>query len=301
MSPHRTASGSLAQDSLSNKVLLLKNADTALAISDRKTADFYVARYLGVCSRAEAEACPTEALAPFLKKRRLEPKAFLPSSWDPAFIDWFEKSVRERWSVPSERVRERSRSFEIAQTTYEDKYFVTVVAYPELQQWHVLKDGFASRAMLLAMAGYRDHPTLFFGKIFKGSPAQSYPTFLDTQKRALHYLWKPEFYDLDHDGVPEIWLRYNLAWGNGYSQVLEIYRIRPNGKLELFHHFQGEPNGYARRMEGGSVELAGMSRSSSASYHLETWSFEDKVFKKSSEEDIPLSKAIGWPPITART
>ncbi len=299
--PHGTASGSVAQDDLSDKALLLRNATAALIRNDRKMADFYAARYLGVCAREGVGSCPADALEPFLKKRRLEPKAFLTGFWDPIFIDWFENSIRERWSIPSERVRERSRSFEIAQSTYEKKYFVTIVAYPELEQWHVLKDGLVSRSMVLAMASHRDHPTLFFGKSLKGSSVHSYPTFIDTQKRTLHYLWMPEFHDVDHDGEPEIWLRYNLAWGNGYSQVLEIYRIRPNGKLELFHHFQGEPNGYARRLEDGSVEVAGMIRPSSPSYHFETWSFENMEFRKSSEKDIPLTKSLDWPPAAART
>ena len=292
---------SLGSDDLSDKAMLLKNADAALMRNDRKTADFYVARYLGVCARKGVETCAAEALEPFLKKRRFEPKAFLPNSWDITFIDWFENCIHERWGIPSERIREKSRSFEIAQSTYKDKYFITVVAYPELEQWYILKDGLISRSMLLALGRFRDHPTLFFGKMLKGSTAQSNATILDTQKRTLHYVWKPEFYDIDGDGEPEIWIRFNLAWGNGYSQILEVYKIRSNGKLELFHHFQGGHNGYARRLEDGTVELAAVIRSTSTTYHIEKWNFENKEFKKSSEKDIPLSEEVDWPPAHART
>jgi len=284
-----------------DKALLLKKADEALARSDRKTADFFAARYLGLCSHEKPEACPPEALEPFLKKRRLGPKAFIPGSWDPSFLDWFENSVRDRWGVAPERIREKARSFEITSGTYQGKYAVTVVAYPELELWHVLKDGFANRPMVLAMGAFRDHPTVFFGKVLSGTSAQVSPTFLDTQKRTLHYFWKPDFYDLDRDGTPEIWLRFNLAWGNGFSQVLEVYKIRTNGKLELLHHFQCGANGYARRLEDGSVEMGGQMRPASETYHTETWQFESKDFKKTAEKDLPIPKDQDWPLAVSRT
>ncbi len=296
-----SAAPAFSADELSDKALLLKKADEALARSDRKTADFYAARYLGVCAREDAAACPAETLELFIKKRRFEPKGFLPEGWDPAFIKWFEQSVRERWGVPSDRVREKARSFEITQNTYKDKYFVTVAAYPELEQWYVLKDGLISKPILLAMGAFRDHPTLFFGRTLKGTATQSSPTFLDTQKRKLHYLWKPEFFDVDGDGTPEVWVRFNLAWGNGFSQVLEVYKIRESGKLELFHHFQGEPNGHAYRLENGSVEIGGVPRSSPNLYHHETWVFKNKEFKKSAQKDVPLSKKQDFPFVISRT
>ena len=294
------AAPAFSADELSDKPLLLKKADEALSRSDRKTADFYAARYLGLCAREKTETCPPEAFEPFLKKRRFEPKAFISGSWDPSFLEWFESSVRDRWGVPSERIREKARSFEIVNAEYQDKYIVTVVAYPELELWHVLKDGLASKPMVLAMGAYRDHPAIFFGKSFAGFPRQFNSTFLDTQKRTLHYFWKPEFHDVDGDGTPEIWIRFNIAWGNGFSQVLEVYRIRPNGKLELFHHFQGGINGLARRSEDGSVEVAGMLRPAADNYRTETWVFEDKDFKKSAEKDLPIKDNLVWPLVASR-
>ncbi len=289
--------GRSGSDSLSDKTLLLKNAGQALEHSNTKTADFYLARYLGICTQS-AETCPPEALSPLLKKRKFEPKAFLPADWDPAFVDWFENSVRERWGVPAERVREKARSFEIAQNIYEDKYFVTVAAYPELEQWYVLKEGVIDRPLLLAMGAYRDRPTLFFGRSLKGSALQSYPTFLGTQKRRLHYLWKPEFFDADANGIPEVWVRFNLSWGNGFVQVLEVYKIQSQGKLLLWQHFQSAPNGFARRLENGSVEVTASDLSLKKTYSLETWSVENKEFKKLDQKEVSIQE---WPPVVSRT
>ena len=265
---------------------LLTKAQNSLDLSDRKTADFYAARWMGLCSREESPACTAEKLEPFLKKRRLEPKAFVPGEWDPGFVEWFEHGVKERWGVDASRVREKARSFEIAQATYQDRYVVTVVVYPVLELWHLLKDGVVSRPLALPMASYHDRPTLFFGKILKGSSIQTRPFFLDTQKRTLHYIWKPEFFDADGDGTPEVWLRFNLAWGNGFMQVLDVYRIRQDQKLVLLQRFQGQ-NGYARRLEDGTVELARTKRLTPQTQEKESWSYQEGGFKLVSKEEIP--------------
>ena len=285
----------LSAEPLTGPSELLKKADEALDRADRKKADFYVARYLGVCATAETGACRDEALEPILKKRELEPKAFVPADWDPAFLDWFEKSIRARWGVEPERVRERGRSFEIAQSLYRDKYFVTVVAYPVLELWHAVKDGVISRPMALPMGSFHDRPTLFFGKMMKGASFQSHPLFLDTQKRTLHAVWKPEFFDLDRNGEPEVWVRFNLAWGNGFAQMLDVYTIEEEKELKLLHRFQGTNDGFARRLEDGSVEVSSSVRTAPNTQRVETWRFENGKFKKTAEKQVPsILRSSEW-------
>lgn len=295
-----------AEDGAAVRAGLLKKADEAVLRGEKKRADFCVARYLGLCEK-EGAVCGGADLAPFLKKRQLTPKAFLPGDWDGAFLDWFEKSVRTRWGVEAERVREKQRSFEISQNTFENRYFATLVAYPELQLWHVVKDGVISRPMVLPMAGFRDRPTLFFGKILKGATYPFTPLFLDTQKRALHYVWSPGFFDIDGDGVPELWLRYNLAWGNGFSQVLDVYRIQDDRELVLFKRFQGDRQGFARRLPAGTVEVGTGFASRNAlraepdRHKVETWEFREGAFRKTDEKEIPfLLKGPGWAEVYAK-
>lgn len=264
---------------------LLKDAEKALDRSDRKKADFYIARWMGLC-RKEAAACDETALAPLLKKRNLGPRAFLPGEWDPGFLDWFEKGIRARWGVAEDRVRAGARSFEIAQATYDQRFFVTVVAYPELELWHVLEKGIVSRPLLLPMGSYRDRPTLFFGKLLKGSSVQSRPFFLDTKKRSLHYVWKPEFVDADGDGTVELWLRFNLAWGNGFLQVLDVYRIRDEKDLVLIRRFEAV-NGYARRAPDGTVEVVQTPRFAAQNQESQTWVYKEGAFLQTGSEQVP--------------
>ena len=266
---------------------LLKKATEAATRNDRKRADFYATRWIGLCAKEGASSCEDPQLDAFLQKRQLEPKGFIPDQWDPEFIEWFEKGIRDRWGTAPERVREKSRSFEITQNTYQERFYVTVSVYPELESWHVLKDGLISRPLLMTMAGYKDHPTLFFGKSLHGISFESHPVFIDTQRRTVHYFYRPEFYDLDGDGTPEVWVRFNLAWGNGFAQVLDVYSIRNGKDLVLLQHFQGGPDGYARRLEDGSVEVAIGERILMKKQKIETWEYKKGAFAVTSKKEIP--------------
>ena len=282
---------------------LYSKAQSSLSPNDKKKFDFYIARYLGLASLENPPVHRTKDLETLIQKRKLAPKAFVPSTWDPAFIEWFVKGLYARWAVPDERVREKARSFEIANAAYQDQYFVTVVAYPELELWHVVENGLVTRPLWMLMGSASDKPVLFFGKIFKGfSSFQFHPLYLDTRKRQLLYVWKPEFYDLDQDGVPEVWIRYDLSRGNGFSGVLEIYRIKNESELVLMKRFQGGDESVARRLPDGTVELAsgagsheGFSRLNYDVHRFERWEYHDGEFHQISKEDKPfLLSSPAW-------
>jgi len=288
---------------LSYSTSLLTKANKALNAANKKRADYYAARYLAVCGTGTTDGCSEAALQAFIKNRRLSPKGFLSADWDPGFLDWFERAPRESWDVDDSRVREKYRSFEISRSTYGKRYFATIVAYPELELWYEVKNGIVSRPLVLTMGSFRERPTIFFGKILYGQSSRQFsPLFLDTQKKTLHYVWKPEFFDLDGDDLPEVWIRYNIAWGNGFSQVLEVYKIRNERELILLKRFQGTPEGIARRLPNGHVEVARRLTSQGATgsapkdkHHLETWEYDAGEFKKVSEEDIPfILDSPGW-------
>ena len=251
----------------------------------RKRTDFFLARYLGLSAVENQGTHGLQDLEALLKKRRLSPKAFIPGDWDKDFLEWFEKGPYARWGVPESRVREKARSFEIHNAVSGEKYFITFVAYPEMELWYLLENGLSTRRLVLVMGSASDRPTVFFGRTFKSkSSFQFSPLYVDTKKRSLHYVWKPEFFDLDKDGVPEVWLRYNIAWGNGYSQVLECYRIQNDSELSLLKRFQSGPGGVARRLPDGDVELGS---DAGEQTHFETWKYSDAIFKKIFEEDRP--------------
>lgn len=277
---------------------LIANAEDAFyKKADRKQMDFWLARFIGLADAYPQAGHSTKDVEPLLKKRKLTPKAFIPSDWDAGFLEWFEKGIHARWAAEDKKVREKYRSVEIAESSLEGKYFIKVVAYPEMELWHVVDKGVVKDPFWMTMASYSDKPSIFFGKALPGMKRslQFTSMFLNTERRTLHYVWQPEFYDLDKDGVPEVWLRFNVGWGNGYAQILDIYQIRNENELVLMRRFKAEPEGIARRLPDGNVQIA-VSKPSNDHFprmqydlhHLEVWEYGDKGFKKISEEDRPL-------------
>jgi hypothetical protein len=89
-------------------------------------------------------------------------------------------------------------------------------------------------------------------------------------------------------------VRFNLAWGNGFCQVLEVYRVGDR-TLERLHRFQGVNDGFARRLADGSVEVADSVRAEQDVHRVETWRYEDKAFKKIDEKKVPfILKSSRW-------
>ncbi len=290
--------GAEAQNVVPDFKALIQKAEYAFYEKfNRKRTDFWVARFLGLSSRYPEAGYSIQTIEPFLKKRKLTPKAFIPDDWEASFVQWFETSVHERWAVDEKKVREKHRSFEIAESVLDDKFFAKIIATPEIEMWHIVHEGVIKKPLWMAMASHAEKPALFFGKILAGTVGlpQAAFVFLNTERRNVHYVWKPDFYDIDGDGVKEVWARFNLGWGNGFAQILEIYKIKNGSELVLFKRFKAEPEGMVRRLSDGKVELATarashdrLSRMQYDIHHVETWEFKDGEFKRSSEKDIPF-------------
>ena len=268
-----------------------------------KKADFYLARYIGLAARYPESKKTRKDLEELLRKRQLNPKAFLPGDFDPDFLEWFEKGLDARWGTEETRTKEKFLSIETENMVSDAQYFATVTMVPELQSWFVMKEGSSPRAMMLVLGSARDNPLIFCGRLFQSAPAiYFHPLELPTQKHAVHFFWTPEFYDLDKDGTPELWLRYNLAWDNGFVQVLGIYKLGEQNQWVLLKEFRGENEGIARHLGGDKVELAigfgsrnEILRMNFDRHHLQVWEFKKGEFHKIFEKKVPhILKNSGW-------
>jgi hypothetical protein len=277
----------------------------AVAVEDwePRIADFYLARYLGLAAKYPESNKSRQDVEELIRNRKLYPKAFLPGDFDAGFLKWFETGLDARWGSEDARVREKYRSIEVQSVIGKDNYFATVVMVPELESWFVAKVDQAPIPMTLVLGSASEKTLVFAGRHFQNVPPVRFPALvLKTQKHAVHYFWAPDFYDLDGDGKPELWLRYNLAWENGFTQVLGIYRMGDTGRPALIKEFRGENEGIARRLSNGEVEVAtGMGSESSLPHmsydrhRLALWRFEKGDFKKISEKTLPhLLKDPGW-------
>lgn len=118
--------------------------------------------------------------------------------------------------------------------------------------------------------------------------------YIDTDKHFLHYIWPIEFHDLNGDKAPEIWIRYIMAWADGFSQRLDIYQIKDDKELILLKRFEGNAEGIARRLKNGFIEVGeGFTNKEATGHqyydqrHIQTFEYRNGDFIKISEKDVP--------------
>ena len=275
---------------------LYKKAATAIAARDTQHADFYVARYLGLAASDPQSGKGAADLDRLYAAHPLTPAAFLSSAYDPGFVEWFEKAMLMLWGVSEERVREKYSSVEV-RSVRAGKRFAVVTAYPKVEAWFTTDDAQAGSKRLLLVPGSSAkgrRATLIAGFYAAGDRLVPFkPVELNAQAHALQYVWEPFFEDLDGDGAPELWLRYNLTWGNGFTQFLDVYRMNEK-ELTLLKRFTGANEGVARRVAAGRVETAtgrgskgGLSHFEYDAHRLEIWEWRKDIFEKTGEKDIP--------------
>ena len=266
-----------------------------------------MARYLGCAIVDKNSGKSAKDLELLFEKRNFSPGGFLSGQYDPEFLQWLTEISYGQWGVSEDRVREKYGSVEIRNVSSDGKYFLTVVAYPELQAWFTWTSpdahGDSSQTRrILALSSFKNKPLVFAGRLVGGAPAFAFPAVtLGVRIHALHYLWTPEFHDLDGDGVPEIWLRYSLARENGFSEVLDIYKMGDGG-LDLLKEFEAFPEGIARRTVDGQVELGWSVPSRSDlppmeydRHRFERWEYRSGKFEKVSENEMPnIFKSKEW-------
>lgn len=269
-----------------------RSAEQAVSEGDARTADFWMGRYLGLTAFNQQTPRGYADLIPLFERRAdLIPTAFVSGEYSEDFLEFFIHGPQLLWGVPDELIGEGGR---VAVRTFTDEqYFVQVVASPVLEAWAIMRE--PPYSMVILPLGATDPPAVIVaGRLQHGEPVQHFPKVpLNADGHFLHFVWPIELHDLEGDGTPEIWLRYNEAGGSGFSQVLEIYKIAED-QLALFKRFEGLAEGIARRLPDGRVEVAEGTTDRPLTGHLgydqhqvETFEFRQGEFVKVGERYIP--------------
>ena len=270
---------------------LYNQAKQAIDEGDENKADFYLARYMGLTwLDKDTEKTFTDLYPLFKIYKGSAPISFISGRYEDNFINWFVFSSHAQWGLDEEGIDEEKYSFEIISNS-DDKYFVSIIAYPYIESWSLLK-GENISTLIMALGDFERKPYIISGRLENGKPVEYFNELsLNLEEHPLQYVWLPKFYDLDNDGIPEIWLRYNKAWADGFSQELAIYKIKEGKKLELFKKFEGLAEGIARRLNDGTIEVAeGFGNSGHLAYdkhHVEIYKYSKGEFEKVSERDMP--------------
>jgi len=275
---------------------LYKKASEAIQKGNEQDADFYLARYMGVSFLDKKTNKSISDLYPLFKKYKVsKPTAFISGKYSKDFIEWFIFSSHIMWGKQFDEdteVNKESNSFCVA---YNDnkEYYAAIIGSPYLEGWFVMNDK-DQKIATLALIDYRKKPYIVIGRHKNGKEATLIERkVLDVEDHHIQHIWDPEFHDLDGDGKDELWVRYNKAWGDGFSQELAIYKIKDN-KLELLKKFEGLAEGIAQRLNNGLIEVGKGFTSKEATGHLgydqthiQTFEYKNSKFIKVSEKDVP--------------
>lgn len=271
--------------------MIYNNAHTAIGKHDVAEADFWLARYMGLTAFNGKTNCGYFDLIPLFRKRKdLQSTSFISGYYDKEFLDFFTLGGAIFWGHSKESINRKDREFIVAKSL--DKgYVAELTMSPHLEGWIIIKGSKPLQAVIPLGA----EPYLLLAKLKDGKLSKHIISIrLDVKDRFVQYAWPIEFHDLDGDGVPEIWIRYNEAWADGFSQELAIYKIKDNKELVLLRKFDGVAEGIARRLTGSTVEVGygfaskdGLGHLEYDRHHLETWEYQKGSFVKISEKDVP--------------
>ena len=246
-----------------------------------QSSDFYIAKRLAMAYAGDKINEGLKELEPLLSTRGLAPVSFISGNFDENFLNWFFVGTYAMWNVSDTAINELNNSFTIIDSNQGD-YSAFIVASPYVEGWAVIggKDEFNGILIL------GKNPKI----LFKNQKESTSFSIDINSENGLQYVWPIEFYDIDKDGVPEIWIRYNNAWADGFSQELSVYKIQ-NNQLKFLKQFSGTAEGLARRLSNGRVEVAnGFGESGHLGfdkYKLQTWEYKNGDFVKISEKTIP--------------
>ncbi|MFH1459443.1 MAG: hypothetical protein ABIG64_03605 [Candidatus Omnitrophota bacterium] len=273
---------------------LYEKATQSIEQGNEENADFYLARYMGASFMdEETDKSLTDLYPLFTSYKVSKPNAFISGRYSPDFIEWFIFSSISQWGRDDDAdINAKTHSFGII-SCENDKYIASIIGSPYLEGWTVLKDKDYKTA-ILTLIHYKQKPYITVIEHEKGVPKKVFENiYFDLGTNNIQYIWLPEFHDLDGDGKDELWVRYNKAWADGFSQELAIYAIEENN-LKLIKKFEGLAEGIARRLDDNTIEVGyGFSDKETTGHmgyeqhHIEQWQYKDGDFIKISEKNVP--------------
>jgi len=273
---------------------LYEKASQAIKKGNQADADFYLARYIGVSFLDKESKKDISDLYPLFKSYKVSsPTAFISGKYSDDFIEWFVFSSNAQWGQDDDDdLDPKTHSCGLASGESKD-YIATVIGSPYLEGWSIIKDK-GSKTAILTLIDSSQKPYIVVIKHENSIPKKVFEKmYFDIGENHIQRIWPLEFHDLDGDGRDELWVRYNKAWADGFSQELAIYKIKDNS-LELFKKFEGLAEGIARRLEGNKIQIGrGFSDKSTVGHlgfdqhHLEIWEYKNGKFVKTSEKNVP--------------
>lgn len=272
---------------------LYEKASVAIKNNNEQDADFYLARYIGASFLDKDSKKDIADLYPLFNSYKVsKPTAFISGRYSEDFIEWFMLGSYAQWGRDDDAdLDPKTHSCGLASGENKD-YIATIIGSPYLEGWSIIKDK-DIRTAILTLVDYAQEPYIVVIRHEKSVPKKVFERMnLDIGENHIQYIWPMEFHDLDGDGKDELWVRYNKAWADGFSQELAIYKVKDN-TIELFKKFEGLAEGIARRLDGNKIQVGeGFSDKNVGhlyfdQHRLEIWEYKKGQFVKTSEKKVP--------------
>lgn len=281
-------------------------ASESLEQNDKKGANFWLARYISSASNDEMLGFVFEYIYPLIDNHNFAPPiSYLSGKYDTDFLGWFIYSTYPMWDFndgePEIKMSE-DITFQLAGIKDGNYAAVVLGSHPMLETWSFIGLPDNENVALTSVLGNPEEEIYLSvaeleDKINEQEnhydDKKSYDKIeIDLGGHPLQHLWEPDFYDLEGDGLPEIFIRYNKANASGFEQDLDIYKIKNDRELYLFKKFTGESEGIARRA-GDKIEVGygkgkdGEGHLNFSAFILENWVYKNGDFIKQSEQEIP--------------
>ncbi|MDD4201886.1 MAG: hypothetical protein PHQ52_00275 [Candidatus Omnitrophica bacterium] len=267
---------------------LYKQAQTAIEKGDQGESDFFLARYLGLVTTENTTKNYTDLYPLFDTHKQLNAFTVINGEFQKEFIDWFIFAGYSMWAGQT-IIQTKDGALEVT-NNLNDNFYVGVFGYPYLEKGSIV-GGTSNSGEVVVMTLMRK-PFLVLGKIKeKENPLDNASDFPIEVRTVIQYIWQPEFYDIDKDGEDEIFIRYNKSWATGFSQVLDIYKIKEDD-LILWERFEGLAEGIAMRAGDKIIVGEGFSDTGNGHMgyektHIEEFEYKEDKWIRTKASDQP--------------
>jgi len=270
-------------------------AEEGIKQEDERRTDFWLARYFGLAVNNDETDLIFSNLSPLFGGYKVsKPTTLISGHYDTDFLNWFIYSTYEMWDFnEKENGLEMDDNITLQLSGAQDDYYVAVVfgGHPWLEGRQMVGGDRGENTVAILVLS--DPAEKIYLSVTESSNKKTYSKIeLETTGLSLQHIWEPEFFDVDGDQKPEIFVRYNLATADGFTQVLAIYKVK-NNEVVLLKKFEGKSEGLARISEDGVIEVGeglganGESHLSFSKFKLTAWEFKNGDFRKKSEKIIP--------------
>lgn len=266
----------------------LEKAAAALADDRKGQARLWIACSLGQTLRTPAATFRADLLTPLLDRLGVKPTAFLSGRFAPGFLDFFMEGSWSLWACDGAPKDPARGGILMAEFRFGSR-FVAFWGTPMLEEYMLIGGPYALTRMLLAPSA---ETRIVIGRYGNdGDPFSEAELTLDAG--LIQFIVDAGLSDIDGDGSPDLFVRYNRLTASGFTQVLDVFSPDGDGSVTRRYRFEGEAEGYARNLGGGRVEVArgisaqGGGHLANDRERIEVWRFRDGRPVKESTRVAP--------------